>query len=104
MKDHASVVALAIITLALVSCSKKPAGIAITQQKASGYQVVTNDDGTVVEFRNVIKRTTNSAPATDVGPVSVVTTVIKHTNSDGTVSVFTRRAMIPAPATNGLSR
>jgi len=61
MKNHTSVVALAIIILAAVSCSKKSADTTITQQKASGVQVVTNDG----RFVYTLKSITNSTPATN---------------------------------------
>ena len=59
MPAQTSVVALAIIALALVSCSKRPTDT--TQQKASGREVVTNKGGFVFTFRSV----TNSTPATN---------------------------------------
>jgi len=61
VKNHTSVVALAVITLALVSCSKKSADTTIPQQKASGVQVVTNDGRFVYSIRSI----TNSTPATN---------------------------------------
>jgi len=102
MKTHASVFAVTLITLALVGCSKKPAPTAITQQKASGIEVVTNDNGYVTVFQNVIKRNTDSAPAAhEASSIKVVT------NEDGSVTTFTsriKRNTNSAPETKGLSK
>ncbi len=84
MKAYASVIALALITLALVSCAKKSPAT-ITLQKALDTQVVTNEDGSV----------------------SVVGTTIRRTNVDGSVSTFTsrvKRTTNSVPATNGLPK
>jgi PBP1b-binding outer membrane lipoprotein LpoB len=65
MQKHKSIVALSIITLALVSCSKKSSDTTLTQQNASDVQVVTNANGSVTSFTSRIKNITNSTPATN---------------------------------------
>ena len=82
MKNHTPAVALALITLALVGCSKKSADTTLTQQEASGVRVVTNDGRFVYALKNI----TNSTPATN-GPRRGKQIVIK----DNTVTE------IPAP-------
>ncbi len=101
MRKHASVVALAVISLALVG-SKKPAATIRAQQTPSGIKVVTNADGSVSVFQNAIKRNTNvgRTPQNPTGTEVV-------TNANGSVSVLRSRiktATNSAPATNGLSK
>lgn len=119
MKNRTFVVALAIITVVLVSCSKKSADTSITQQRAPGDQVVTvTNDGRVYRMRrmsseSITNTITQQKPsgtqvvANDDGSVSVVGTVIRRTNVDGSVSTFTTRIRSTTnstPATSGPSK
>ncbi len=102
MKYYASVVALGVIAFALAGCAKKPATATMAQQTPSGVRIVTNADGTVSMFQNVIKRNTNigTAPQNPSGTQ-------RFTNADGTVTVLRnriKRATNSAPATNGPSQ
>ncbi len=98
MKNHASVLALAIIIVALVGCSKKSVDTSITQQRAPDGQVVTvTNDGHVYRIRSGSITNTMRGQKASGGPVRTNWTDGGFVNRLANVTNSTR-------ATNGISK